>query len=287
VKYAQIPLRENDSDAHRAFSLKAARESIVLLKNDANVLPLKKGLKNIAVIGPNADDKEVLLGNYNGEPSVTTTPLQGIRNKLPNSTVTYSEGMYATGETFEPVSSNAFPGGLKAEYFNNQELRGPAAAVRTDARIDFNWGRYKPVPELSENNFSVRWTGKLKVPQSATYTLGFTADDGARLYVDGKLLVDAWASNPAKTVTKEIALEAGRSYDVRMEYFQNNREAVAKLEGRSAEAFALRYFEGYDNGRIAEILGTTQMVVAVTLHRARTRLRKEISSYLEKHHEAQ
>jgi RNA polymerase sigma-70 factor, ECF subfamily len=64
------------------------------------------------------------------------------------------------------------------------------------------------------------------------------------------------------------------------------RQAVAKLEGRAAEAFALRYFEGYDNGQIAETLGTSQMVVAVTLHRARTRLRKEIGSYLEKHHEA-
>ena len=65
------------------------------------------------------------------------------------------------------------------------------------------------------------------------------------------------------------------------------RQAVSKLEGRAAEAFALRYFEGYDNGHIAEVLGTSQMVVAVTLHRARTRLRKEIGSYLEKHHEAQ
>ena len=65
------------------------------------------------------------------------------------------------------------------------------------------------------------------------------------------------------------------------------RQAVAKLEGRAATVFALRYFEGYDNGRIAEILGTSQMVVAVTLHRARTRLRKEIGNYLEKHHEAQ
>ncbi|MFN2500493.1 MAG: RNA polymerase sigma factor [Pyrinomonadaceae bacterium] len=65
------------------------------------------------------------------------------------------------------------------------------------------------------------------------------------------------------------------------------RQAVAKLEGRAATAFALRYYEGYDNGQIAEVLGTSQMVVAVTLHRARTRLRKEIGKYLEKHHEAQ
>ncbi len=65
------------------------------------------------------------------------------------------------------------------------------------------------------------------------------------------------------------------------------RQAVAKLEGRSATVFALRYFEGYDNTQIAQVLGTSQMVVAVTLHRARTRLRKEIGSYVEKHHEAQ
>ena len=65
------------------------------------------------------------------------------------------------------------------------------------------------------------------------------------------------------------------------------REAVAKLEGRAAMAFVLRYYEGYDNKRIAETLGTSQMVIAVTLHRARTRLRKEIGNYLEKHHEAQ
>jgi RNA polymerase sigma-70 factor (ECF subfamily) len=65
------------------------------------------------------------------------------------------------------------------------------------------------------------------------------------------------------------------------------RQAVAQLEGRAATAFVLRYYEGYDNSRIAEILGTSSMVVAVTLHRARTRLRKEIGNYLEKHHEAQ
>lgn len=65
------------------------------------------------------------------------------------------------------------------------------------------------------------------------------------------------------------------------------RQAVAKLEGRASTAFALRYFEGYDNKRIAEVLGTSQLVIGVTLHRARTRLRKEIGNYLEKHHEAQ
>ena len=84
-------------------------------------------------------------------------------------------------------------------------------------------------------------------------------------------------------------LSAAASPEGDLEYMELRelvRQGVAKLEGRAAAAFALRYFEGHDNGHIAEILGTSQMVVAVTLHRARTRLRKEIGSYLEKHHEA-
>ena len=207
----------------------------MLLKNANNTLPLKKNLKSIAVIGPNADVPEVLWGNYNGHPSVLTTPLAGIRNAVSKNTkVVYAPGSTLAGEAVVAVPASALTlngadPGLKAEYFNNRELRGPAVTVRTDARINFNWGRYNPTPELTGNNFSVRWTGKLKAPQSGNYRLGFTADDGARLYVDGKLLVDAWASNPNKTVTREIELEGDRSYDLRMEYFQNNRENVARL----------------------------------------------------------
>jgi beta-glucosidase len=235
VAYARIPFSQNDTDEHRALALKTARESIVLLKNANRTLPLKKDLKSIAVIGPNADSPEVLWGNYNGTASRLYTPLTGIKNAVSKDTkVTYALGSTLAGEPIISVPASALTvngtdPGLKAEYFNNQELRGPAVTVRTDPRIDFDWGRYHPTPELTGNNFSVRWTGKLTPPESGNYTLGFTADDGARLYIDGKLLVDAWASNPNKTVTKEIALEGGRSYDLRMEYFQYHRENIAKL----------------------------------------------------------
>jgi beta-glucosidase len=229
VPYARIPFSQNDTPEHRQLALKTARESIVLLKNANRTLPLKKDLKSIAVIGPNADAPEVLWGNYNGRPSRLITPLAGIKNAVSASTkVTYTLGSTLAGEAVVPVPVSALSE-LKAEYFNNRELRGPAATTRTDARIDFNWGRYKPTAELSENNFSVRWTGKITPPQSGTYTLGFTVDDGARLYLDGKLLVEAWADGAQRTVTKEITLEAGHSYDLRMEYYQNTREAVAKL----------------------------------------------------------
>lgn len=82
VAYAQLPISVNDCDAHRTLALRAARESIVLLKNADNTLPLPKTLKTIAVIGPNADDEKVLWGNYNGVPSFTVTPLAGIRAAL-------------------------------------------------------------------------------------------------------------------------------------------------------------------------------------------------------------
>jgi len=234
VPYARIPFSQNDTPEHHQLALKTARESIVLLKNANRTLPLKKDLKSIAVIGPNADAPEVLWGNYYGYPSRLITPLAGIRNSVsPKTKVTYALGSTLAGESVVTVPSVVLSvegkPGLKAEYLNNQELHGEPATVRTDERVDFNWGRFKPTPQLNENSFSVRWSGKLTPVESGLYTLGFTADDGARLYLDGKLLVDAWTSNPTKTVTKEVTLEAGRDYDLRMEYFQTNREAVAKL----------------------------------------------------------
>jgi len=235
VAYARIPFSQNDTPEHRQLALKTARESIVLLKNANRALPLQKNLKSIAVIGPNADLPEVLWGNYNGNASVLTTPLAGIQKAVSKNTkVTYAPGSTLAGEAIVSVPASALTvdgrqPGVKAEYFNNQELRGPAVKTRIDSRIDFDWGRYHPTPELTGNNFSVRWTGKLTPPESGTYKLGFTADDGARLYIDGKLHVEAWSSNPNKTATKEIELEGGRSYDLRMEYFQNIRENIAKL----------------------------------------------------------
>ena len=237
VPYARIPFSENDTAEHRALSLKAARESIVLLKNDRNTLPLRKDLKTIAVIGPNADAPEVLLGNYSGRPSKSVTPLAGIKNAVsPGTKVLYALGSTLTGEAVIPVPASVLTvggkgtaTGFKGEYFTNQELQGEPADVRIDEQVNFDWGRYKPAPHVGENNFSVRWTGKLTPAESGTYRLGTTADDGVRFYLDGQLLIDVWKNNPTKTVTKEVRLEAGRAYDVRMEYYQYNREAIAKF----------------------------------------------------------
>jgi beta-glucosidase len=105
VPYAQIPFTVNDCEKHRQFALQVARETIVLLKNDKSLLPLKKDFKKIAVIGPNADNLDSLLGNYNGTPSKYVTPLQGIRNKLPNSEILYAEGCSILKGSEESITS--------------------------------------------------------------------------------------------------------------------------------------------------------------------------------------
>ena len=233
VPYARIPISENDSPAHREAALKAARQSIVLLKNESNTLPLRKDLKTIAVIGPNAEAPTVLLGNYNGQPTKLVTPLAGIRDKVaPETKVVYALGATLTGDAGAPVPPSATPGGFKGEYFNNKELQGEPVLTRTDEQVNFDWSRGRPAPQVNEDGFSVRWTGKLAPPESGTYQLGAMVDDGARVYLDGKLLVDVWAGSRTiqiRTALKEVQLEAGRLYDVRIEYFEDVRNAVAKF----------------------------------------------------------
>jgi beta-glucosidase len=245
VKYAQIPFSKNDSSAHRALSLKTARESIVLLKNENKTLPLRKEIKTIAVIGPNADAPDVLLGNYNGQPSKSVTPLEGVRQKVSSATkVLYSAGMYATGAQMAPVNASAlmtgdvaFEGGtssaasgLRGEYFNNSDWKGEPALVRPDAGVNFNWGSISPAPQVQPDKFSVRWTGKLTAPESGKYLIGFSGNGGVRLFLDGKLFVEDFANRRTRTLIKEIELESGRTYDVKLEYQENaNHYASARL----------------------------------------------------------
>jgi len=241
VTYARIPFSVNDSPAHRRLSLEAARASVVLLKNERDTLPLRKSIKTLAVIGPNADAPEVLLGNYNGQPSKSVTPLEGIRAKVsPATRVLYSAGMYPTGTLVETVPGNALRPerggalpGLRAEYFANRDWKGEPALARFDEVVDFDWGERAPAPGLPADNFSARWTGRLVAPESGKYLVGFVGNGGARLVVDGKPIVEDLNNRWTRTLTKELELEAGKSYEVRFEYRENaNQYAAARLVWR-------------------------------------------------------
>ncbi|MBN2419822.1 MAG: glycoside hydrolase family 3 C-terminal domain-containing protein, partial [Deltaproteobacteria bacterium] len=131
VSYAQIPFEKNNAPEHGKLALETSRESIVLLKNEKNLLPLSKNLKKVAVIGPNADDYDVLLGNYNGTPVDYTTVLSGVRKVVPETVqVSYALGVNYLGEKYniKPIPSKAYRGngenGIKVSYFNNNQLEG-------------------------------------------------------------------------------------------------------------------------------------------------------------------
>jgi beta-glucosidase len=235
--YARIPVEVNDSAAHRELAARAARESIVLLKNEKNALPLRKDLKSIAVIGPNADSLEVLLGNYHGIPSKWVTPLEGIRRKVsPQARVNYALGTTLTGEAILPVPASALfqdadkgRPGLKAEYFDNKDLQGTPVATRVDAQLNFDWFTDAPVPGINTDNFSARWTGYFVPPASAPPPVGARAHDGIRVFLDDRPVADSWRDSSTRTLTQPVNFEAGRAYRLRVEYYERYASATAKL----------------------------------------------------------
>jgi beta-glucosidase len=238
VPYTQIPISENDKPEHRALALEAAHESIVLLKNDKNILPLKKDLKTIAVIGPNANVLEVLYGNYNGTSSSPVTPLEGIMNHAPASTKIIYEPGSNTADEFPILSAipenalrtgNEDELGLKAEYFDNMNLSGVPFLTRIDKQVDFDFIRKPPVPG-KDMKFSVRWTGWLVPPITDTYFIGFIGDDGYRVYLNDSLLVENWKDHAPSMSKVKMELMKGKKYSVRIEYYQNIGGAEARFQ---------------------------------------------------------
>jgi beta-glucosidase len=236
VPYSKLTAADNDTEAHRQLALRMARESLVLLKNKNNFLPLKHAPATIAVIGPDADSIDALEGNYSGTPSSPVTVLAGIRNRFPQSKIVFVQGTGLVGPVTKSVPSEALctdascrEHGLKADYFSNMTLEGSPVMSRVDAAVDFSWGDAGVSPQLP-NKYSVRWTGVIVPPESGDYLLGFTGEDGFRVWLDGALIAEDWTLHrPANTETKKLHLEKGHPYSLKIEYFQNIRIAEARL----------------------------------------------------------
>jgi beta-glucosidase len=221
---------------HRTLALEAARKGIVLLKNDSRTLPLKKALRSIAVLGPAADT--TLFGGYSGWGRESITVLQGMRERVgPGVSVRFSQGCALGFNSLPPIPSENLlpPGGkpgehgLKGEYFANMALQGKPALVRQDPRVHFTWGMGSPDPKIPVEHFSARWTGLLVPTVSGTYRLGASTDDGMRLTLDGKLLLNSWYDRGATLDYVTVTLEAGRSYDLQLEYYENTGWSFASL----------------------------------------------------------
>ena len=234
VKYETIPYDVVDSEKHRLAALETARKSMVLLKNEKNVLPLNKNnIKNLAVIGANADDLEVLLGNYNGYPTAPVTPLEGLKRKLPNANISYAVGSkLAEGlPVFEAIPTSVLftdnsltTNGLKGEYFDNISFEGKPKHTRIDEVVDFTWRTTPPFKDMNYDAYSVRWTGILSVSKTGNYALGGEAFSTMKLYLGDKPLIIYHNPHHPKKVYEYVKLEAGKKYKIRFECVQNNTE---------------------------------------------------------------
>ena len=238
VAYARIPFSEDDSAAHRALALKTANESMVLLKNEKDFLPLKANVKTIAVVGPNANALAALEGNYNAVPSHPVLPLDGIRQEFRAAKVVYAQGSpYVEGLPVQVPRTALHPAagsseqGLKAEYFASSDLSGKPVMTRVDPEIDFDWNAASPAAGIPAKDFGVRWTGTITAPAAGDYAFTVTLAhcypcqdrEQYKVYLDGKEVASFGSSEksdfrPSTTPAFHLQFPDTKPHEFRLEY---------------------------------------------------------------------
>jgi beta-glucosidase len=230
---------------HRALAREAAGKSIVLLKNDGGVLPVRKTLRRIAVVGPDAT--EARLGGYSGPGIDKVSILAGIQAALPRGTeIEHVPGpgrrfdvnqVIPSGGVYQIIPAANLSAeldgkpirGLKGEYFDNIRLDGAPRLVRADERMSFQWTLNSPGRGIPFDWYSARWTGTLSVPSAGPARVGIEGNDGYRLYVDDRLLIDNWRKQSFGRRFAPEPLSAGSSHRIRLEYFESTGNARLRL----------------------------------------------------------
>jgi beta-glucosidase len=210
--------------AHRKISEDAAAASFVLLKNKGG-LPIRKNVKTLALIGTDAVDSR--LGGYSGPGGEKISILAGIKTKMPTTTVTYSPGYDRDAKDFTVVPASALK--IKGEYFNNPSLSGAPVFSRDDKQINFHWTLFSPDERLKKDHYSVRWTGELTAPQTGKLKLGLEGNDGFRLYLDEKLIVDRFVKQSFRAELADVLVEKGKKYNIRVEFSEPAGNATVRL----------------------------------------------------------
>ncbi len=224
LPWAGITKEDFDTPEHHAASLEMAKASMVLLKNEDNLLPLKSAPSRIAVVGPNADSFDTLVGNYYGTPSDPVTVLDGLRARFPDSQIDYVQGIGLIGQAEEAVPGAALcvdaactQAGLTAEHFAGRELEGTPTSRAVEERPYVQW---RSDGRLS----SIRWTGFIKAPESGSYNFRFATENGYRVFVDGQPVVEEWGVGDAPSILSgSTVLEAGKVYPITVEAWQRGQ----------------------------------------------------------------
>lgn len=259
--YVDEALAAKPLPEHKAIAKEAALKSIVLLKNDNHILPLSKKIKSIAVIGADADAAR--LGGYSGPGNGKVSILKGIQAKLGSQVnVVYKKGCVRDTKGWKVIgkkylahieNGTAKPG-LAADYFNNISLTGTPAFSRTDANIGFSWTLFTPDEKISQHFYSVQWKGKLKAPRSGKFAIGLDGNDGYRLYINDKLLIDNWTKQSYSTLLADYAFERDRQYDIRVEFYETVGNAhINLIWNADAENYAAMVQEGLAAVRAADV----------------------------------
>jgi beta-glucosidase len=251
--YGRIPASEVNSLEHRQQSLHAARESMVLLKNQGQTLPLKAGIARIAVVGPTAEFVQSLQGNYNGPLPSPVYPLNGIEKRFASAKVAYAQGSTLVEGFAMPIEHTALHpasgsgNGLTGEYFSSQDLSGTPVLTRTDGNVNFNWDKVVPVNGLQRNNYSVRWSGSFTPPAPGEYKLGVRVnycyscenEEGFRLYLDGKLLVESigkTTGDRGAVIEAPVTFSDAQPHPIRLEYLHTTGTAGIDLTWQAPAA---------------------------------------------------
>lgn len=239
------PAIPQDNPYSEAVATQIAREGIVLLKNQANLLPLSPAIRSIAVIGDWVKSAPPTgFGSSFVTPISWVSELDGVRSEAPATTqVDYISVCSLNPE--ETLWENVDPQGeitqgLIGEYFASNDLSGTPAATRTDIRLNFEWTTAvnpleygvpvaqipTAIPAANQSNFSVRWTGQVRPSISGDQVFKVRADGGVRLTVNGQILIDTFNNPPLPPVgygttpslSGKISLQAGKTYGVVLEY---------------------------------------------------------------------
>lgn len=234
--YRTIPMSVVASDAHKSLALQIAQESMVLLQNWNNVLPLSKTDDDIVVMGPNANDSVMQWGNYSGYPTRTITILQGIREKNPN--IKYIEGCGLTrnevGESrYADIVTAGGKHGMTAQYWNNMDLKGePVKSVVLTSGINLsNGGATVFAPGVNLDSMSARFTGTFIPKKSERVIFSVAFDDGARLIINGDTVSNVWKSRAKiQYINKEMNVVAGKKYNIQVDYFQKTDMGVVHFD---------------------------------------------------------
>lgn len=228
--FAGIGPADYDTEDHRDLARRMARASMVLLRNENGLLPLEQAPDRIAVIGPNADSYDALVGNYNGLPSEYSTVLDGLRQRFPESEIVYAMGTGLVGEA-EPdlppdilcTDADCTASGLRAERFEGPEIAGDAAETAIIAEPRALWSG-----ELRDR--AVRWSGFVTAPETGEYGLRMVSGRGYRILVGDALVTDAWdAEHPPSVPAGMIELEAGETYPIVVEMIQRGPRGDMRL----------------------------------------------------------